>query len=179
MPEVLYEPALGFEFRDIRAALRAPRVAIVIDDDDIWRDRAALALFSAAQVWGGAGFIVVPGSTACSPAMRRLVSVYDPDYVVGMGYTLAELVKLGVEKPMPKREDDLAEYEAARAETRICAVTPSDAVAAACTPYSQDRIDPAHRGAHTIGTAEANRPFVRLDRFIDLHPSPAVPGGSG
>jgi hypothetical protein len=53
-----------FEFLDAHLALRAPRVAIVVDDDDLWRDRASLALYAASRVWGG----------CCTSTDQRLVT---------------------------------------------------------------------------------------------------------
>jgi hypothetical protein len=44
-------------------------------------------LYAAAQVWGGAGFILVPEAAGTvSPAVLRAVPFYDPDYVLGLCY---------------------------------------------------------------------------------------------
>ena len=40
--------------------LRPARVAVVFDGGDDWQYWARLAIDAASQVWGGAGFILIP-----------------------------------------------------------------------------------------------------------------------
>jgi len=45
---------------DARMALRPARVAVVFDGGDDWHYWARLAIYAVCQVWGGAGFILIP-----------------------------------------------------------------------------------------------------------------------
>jgi len=75
------------DFRSVRIGLRSPRVVSTFDGGPGWEARAALALYAAAQVWGGFGFILVPEDAGTvSPGILRAVPFYDPDYVLGLWY---------------------------------------------------------------------------------------------
>jgi hypothetical protein len=66
-------------------ALRPPRVAILVPDDENWRTWASHALAVASEYWGGGGFILVTYSReTAEPADRfaEIVRAYDPDHVV-------------------------------------------------------------------------------------------------
>ncbi|MBX3067220.1 MAG: hypothetical protein KF844_01045 [Cryobacterium sp.] len=66
-------------------ALRPPRIAILVASDDHWRDWAMIALRTASDYWGGAGFIIVPYDTnsgTVAPEFAEIVRTYDPDHVV-------------------------------------------------------------------------------------------------
>ncbi|MCU1579198.1 MAG: hypothetical protein JWP19_1402 [Rhodoglobus sp.] len=66
-------------------ALRPPRVAIMIANDDRWRDWTASALTTVSSYWGGAGFVLVPYDPKTGVPSERfapLVRAYDPDHVV-------------------------------------------------------------------------------------------------
>lgn len=74
-------------------SLRPPRVALLIPDDDRWRDWAAHALRVASSYWGGGGFILVPfdPSTATPHvSFERVVRAYDPDHVVTLPLRAAQ-----------------------------------------------------------------------------------------
>lgn len=76
-------PEVGFTSASI--ALRPPRIAIVVADDEHWRDWAMLALRAASDYWGGAGFILVPYDLKTGRAAAEfadIVRTYDPDHVV-------------------------------------------------------------------------------------------------
>ncbi|AYF78520.1 hypothetical protein D7D52_37105 [Nocardia yunnanensis] len=64
--------------------LRAPRVALVIPAGPDWHLAARRALHAASQVWGGAGFVVVPYEDDGTVHATLLAAVreYDPDYVL-------------------------------------------------------------------------------------------------
>jgi hypothetical protein len=80
------------DFRSVRIGLRAPRVAITFEGKSSWESRAALALYAAGQVWGGSGFIVVPEVDGkVNTAVLRTMPYYDPDYVLGLAYTSADI----------------------------------------------------------------------------------------
>ncbi|WP_157571501.1 hypothetical protein [Nocardioides alkalitolerans] len=65
-------------------SLRAPRVAIVFPaSTPHWDYFARRALWQANQLWGGAGFVLVPHlDGVVSDHVLRAVAAYDPDYVV-------------------------------------------------------------------------------------------------
>lgn len=72
--------------------LRPPRVAILVADDDHWRDWAMSALAAASDYWGGAGFILVPYSLSTgrpSASFSEIVRAYDPDHVVTLELSIA------------------------------------------------------------------------------------------
>lgn len=74
-------------------ALRPPRIAILVAEDDHWRDWAMIALRSASDYWGGAGFILVPydmNSGAAAPEFAEIVRTYDPDHVVTLPVSLQQ-----------------------------------------------------------------------------------------
>lgn len=76
-------PEVGFTTASI--ALRPPRIAILIADDENWRDWAMIALRAASDYWGGAGFILVPYDMVAglaAPEFAEIVRTYDPDHVV-------------------------------------------------------------------------------------------------
>ena len=57
--------------------LRPARVAVVFDGGDDWHYWVRLAIYAASQVWGGAGFILIPHRTVKSrlPCCRQLPSM--------------------------------------------------------------------------------------------------------
>lgn len=84
-PEVAFVPAT--------VLLRPPRVAIMVADDEHWRDWAMRALTVASDYWGGGGFILVPYDRATgtpSPHFAEVVRAYDPDHVVTLEFSYAE-----------------------------------------------------------------------------------------
>lgn len=74
-----------------RQALRAPRVAIVVDGDGPWQHWARLALDAVSGIWAGAGFVLVPhrGGTVRKRILQA-AAAYDPDYVVLFRPTLRQ-----------------------------------------------------------------------------------------
>lgn len=76
-------PEVGFTAASI--ALRPPRIAIMVADDEHWRDWAMMALRVASDYWGGAGFILVPydmNTGVAAPEFAEIVRTYDPDHIV-------------------------------------------------------------------------------------------------
>jgi len=51
-------------YADARMTLRPARVAVVFDGGEDWQYWARLAVYAASQVWGGAGFILIPHHTS-------------------------------------------------------------------------------------------------------------------
>lgn len=67
--------------------LRPARVAVVFDGRDDWHYWARLALYAASQVWGGAGFILVPHrDSEIAPSLCRQLPLMTPI----MSYSSAE-----------------------------------------------------------------------------------------
>src|SRR6266567_2966725 len=75
-----------------RIGLRAPRVAVRVETRDNWRSMFGLALSMASGFWGGYGFIYVPrGDGKLHPALARILSTYDPDYLVDALWTHGDI----------------------------------------------------------------------------------------
>lgn len=86
-------PRAALDYAAIDVALRAPRVAVVVDaDSDQWMFNARVAIRQSTLTWGGAGFVLVPhrGGTI-NPLLLRAIQAYDPDYVATSGRTVAQL----------------------------------------------------------------------------------------
>ena len=74
-----------------RIGLRAPRVAIRVETSANWQSMFALALSAASGVWGGYGFIYLPrGDSRLHPALARILTAYDADYLVDALWTHAD-----------------------------------------------------------------------------------------
>jgi Holliday junction resolvase-like predicted endonuclease len=82
----------GFEFASASVALRPPRIAIMVADDENWREWAMSALSIASGYWGGGGFILIPfdiRTSRPSPGFAEIVRAYDPDHVVSLDLPLS------------------------------------------------------------------------------------------
>ena len=67
---------------------------------DDWHYWARLAIYAASQVWGGAGFILIPHRDGeVAPSLLQAASAYDPDHVVLLRITVRhfELARPGVQ----------------------------------------------------------------------------------
>ena len=85
----------GTEYTVVHLGLRAPRVAIVVDGGVRWMDWFRVALAAATRCWGGAGFVLVPHRAGLVDVqVLNMVVAYDPDYVVTLQPTLAQLAWL-------------------------------------------------------------------------------------
>ena len=88
------------DYVDARMTLRPARVAVVFDGGELWHYWARLAIYAASQVWGGAGFILIPhrgGEVA--PCLLQAAAAYYPDHVVLLRVTVRhmELAQPGVQ----------------------------------------------------------------------------------
>jgi hypothetical protein len=89
---MLANPDDSIQYTDVNISFRAPRVAIVIRADQNWIFWARHAIYTASQMWGGYGFILVPHRDGVvNPILMRSVKAYDPDYVVNIPITVKEL----------------------------------------------------------------------------------------
>lgn len=78
---------LEVDFTSASVALRPPRVAILVADDEHWRSWTMTALTIASGYWGGGGWILVPFDIETSrpaPEFAEIVRAYDPDHVVSI-----------------------------------------------------------------------------------------------
>ena len=130
---------------DARMTLRPARVAVVFDGGDDWHYWARLAICAASQVWGGAGFILIPHRDGeVVPPMLQAASAYDPDHVVLLRITVRhfELARPGV-LPLGCRRPAGHRYGAARIDREGGRSVLDDpvgekarqALAAVCSPY--------------------------------------------
>ena len=65
-----------------------------------WHYWARLAIYAASQVWGGAGFILIPHRDGeVAPCLLQAAAAYDPDHVVLLRVTVRhmELARPGVQ----------------------------------------------------------------------------------
>ena len=79
--------------------LRPARVVVVFDGGDDWQYWARLAIYAASQVWGGAGFVLIPHRDGeVEPCLLQAALAYDPDHVVLLRVTVGhfELARPGV-----------------------------------------------------------------------------------
>ena len=71
------------EYVNARMTLRPARVAVVFDGGDDWHYWVRLAIYAVSQLWGGAGFILIPHREGeVEPSLLQAASAYDPDHVV-------------------------------------------------------------------------------------------------
>jgi hypothetical protein len=139
------EAAAQSEYVDARMTLRPARVAVVFDGGDDWQYWARLAIYAATQVWGGAGFILIPHRGGeVVPSLLQAAYVYDPDHVVLLRVTVRhfELARPGVQ---PLRLNGQLVTGAAREElieqagAAVIDDAPGEkarqAVAEVCSPY--------------------------------------------
>ncbi len=164
-------------------ALRPARVAVVFDGGDDWHYWARLAIYAACQVWGGAGFILIPhrgGEVA--PSLLRAASAYDPDHVVLLRMTVRhfELARPG-EQPLllngqpvtGAAREELVEQAGAAVIDDASGETARQAVAAVCSPYRQQTQSGQWTGELTA--LNADRTGGELTPISGLE---GVPGGS-
>ena len=139
------DAAAQSDYADARIMLRPARVAVVFDGVEGWHYWARLAIYAASQIWGGAGFILIPhrdGEVASS--LLQAASAYDPDHVVLLRVTVRhfELARPGV---LPLLVDGRPVTGTARQElieqagASVLDDPPGEkarqAVAAVCSPY--------------------------------------------
>jgi hypothetical protein len=88
------------DYVDAWMTLRPARVAVVFDGGELWHYWARLAIYAASQVWGGAGFILIPHRDGdVAPCLLQAAAAYDPDHVVLLRVTERhmELARPGVQ----------------------------------------------------------------------------------
>jgi hypothetical protein len=142
---VAVNAAVQSDYADARMTLRPARVAVVFDGGDNWNYWARLAIYAASQVWGGAGFILIPHRDGeVVPSLLQAASAYDPDHVVLLRITVRhfELARPGV---LPLVADgqpvtgiarqELIEKAGASVLEDSSGETARQAVAAVCSPY--------------------------------------------
>lgn len=143
MPESSIPPT--HDYLEATFSLRAPRVAIVFPaDTPQWDFFARSALWRANQLWGGAGFVLVPQREGLvSAAMLQAVAAYDPDYVVSHRVSWRELLtaypaaRSTVTGPdgHPLGLDALSHVDTDEPATDVYTEAARDLVAVACQVY--------------------------------------------
>ncbi len=125
--------------------LRPARVAVVFDGGDDWGYWARLAIYAVSQVWGGAGFILIPHRDGeVESSLLRAVAAYDPDYVVLLRITLrhaevarprAQRLILDGQPASPTQRQWLIDMAGATVRDDPSGEQARDAVAAICSAY--------------------------------------------
>jgi len=86
---VLVEAAAQPDYANARMTLRPARVAVVFNGGNDWHYWARLAIYAVSQVWGGAGFILIPHRQGeVEASMLQAASAYDPDHVALLRVTV-------------------------------------------------------------------------------------------
>ena len=181
--DVPVDAAAQPDYVDARMTLRPARVAVVFDGGELWHYWARLAIYAASQVWGGAGFILIPHRDGeVASCLLQAAAAYDPDHVVLLRVTVRhmELARPGVQ-PLrlngqlvtgAERGKLVAQAGAAVIEDQI-GEKARQAVADVCSPYR-------HQGdggewADEVAALNADRPGGDLTPISGLE---GVPGGS-
>jgi hypothetical protein len=138
-------PTLDYAAIDLM--LRAPRVAVIVDGSDKgWVAAARIALAQCAEVWGGAGFVLVPHHDGkVDRTVLEAVVAYDPDYVATSARTIAEretaspgALVLADENGAPITGEERVELIARVGEQEVfeeLAAAARDTVVAACSTH--------------------------------------------
>lgn len=127
----------------LKRGLRPSRVAMVFDGGEFWSYHARRALHLANQVWGGAGYALVPHHDGVvNPAILKAVKAYDPDFVVAFPRSLEDIAYLDSldTSSAPSGSRELAQLLAQTLNSRM--LRPGDrqardTVASVCSPYCQ------------------------------------------
>jgi hypothetical protein len=133
------------DYADARMTLRPARVAVVFDGGDGWHYWVRLAIYAASQIWGGAGFLLVPHREGeVAPSLLQAVAAYDPDHVVLLRITVRhfELVRPGAltfvvdgQPATGTARKELSEKAGASVVDDPSGERARQAVAAVCSPY--------------------------------------------
>jgi hypothetical protein len=177
------EAAAQPDYVDARMTLRPARVAVVFDGGELWHYWARLAIYAASQVWGGAGFILVPHRDGeVAPVLLQAVAAYDPDHVVLLRITVRhmEVARPGVQ-PLRLLGQMVSGAERRELVVQAGAGVIDDpvgekarqAVVAVCSPYR--RQDDGSGWADEAVALNAGRPGGDLTPISGLE---GVPGGS-
>lgn len=164
--------------------LRPARVAVVFDGGDDWQYWARLAIYAASQVWGGAGFILIPHRDGkVAPSLLQAASAYDPDHVVLLRITVRhfELVRPGVQ---PLRlngqlvtgaaREELVEQAGAAVIDDASGEKARQAVAEVCSPYCRQ----FESGGEWTGELTALIPGQPCRDLTPISSLEGMPGGS-
>ena len=135
------EPEGAQGYGTARIGLRAPRVAVRVESRSDWRSLFALAMWVASGLWGGYGFIYLPrGEGPLHPALARILTAYDPDYLVDALWTFGDVEALDPgwhARRVPDWPSDPEESAAALARSADMKVNTSgdDIGADRCSPF--------------------------------------------
>ncbi|MET8530307.1 hypothetical protein [Micromonospora sp. NPDC005172] len=164
--------------------LSAPRVAVIFDGGVGWHYWARLVLHVASRTWGGRGFLLVPHvDGAVDPVLLQAARRYDPDYVVLLETTLAQIervapgsVPLTVEGAVLDNEAraQLLEQAGDQVVPDPAGERAREAVARVCSPYrrSHERTD-TEESLASLGVGGLDNTFTPL---TPLSAIPAVAG---
>ncbi|WP_370964756.1 hypothetical protein [Amycolatopsis sp. cg9] len=131
----------------LKRGLRPSRVAMVFDGGEFWSYHARRALYLANQVWGGAGFALIPHHDGVvNPVLLHAVQAYDPDFVVASPRSVEDIAysdKFGGGRT-PSESREYATLLAGALSTRQVTagdLQARDTVAEVCSPYFQPAED--------------------------------------
>lgn len=164
-------------------ALRPARVAVVFDGGELWHYWARMAIYAASQVWGGAGFILIPHRDGeVAPCLLQAAAAYDPDHVVLLRVTVrhmelarpgAQPLRLNGQLVTGGERRELLDQVGAAVVEDLAGEEARQAVAAVCSPYGHR--DGGGDWADEVAALNADRPGGDLTPVSGLE---GVPGGS-
>jgi hypothetical protein len=172
------------DYLNARMTLRPARVAVMFDGGDHWRYWARLAIYAASQVWGGAGFILIPyrdGEVA--HFLLQAASAFDPDHVVLLRRTVRhfELAWPGVRPVIVDGQpvtgaarENLIDQAGSTVLDDPAGEKARQAVAAVCSPY-RHRTQMSGEWIEELTALSADGTGGHLTPVSDLQ---GLPGGS-
>lgn len=136
------EPEGAAGHQSARVGLRAPRVAVRVEARGDWRSMFALAMSTAAGMWGGYGFIYLPcRGSDLHPALARILHAYDPDYLVDALWTYGDVEAISPGwharhvKSWPQDEDETGATLARYCDVVVRGGRGEDVGIEQCSPY--------------------------------------------
>lgn len=81
------------DYKNIRATVRTPRCAILINENSTyWKAAASGAIARASEVWGGRYFLIIPtDGTRIKDKLWEALEAHSPDYLATYNLTFADL----------------------------------------------------------------------------------------
>jgi hypothetical protein len=156
----------------VQIGLCAPRVAVVFNGGDGWHDWARLGIHTATHFWGGRGFLLVPHvDGVVDPVMLRAARTYDPDYVVLLNSTIAQMELIAPDSiPLRIEGRELQGDERARMLEQVGDSPVDDpagrrareAVAAVCSPHVQRRDNGDGERLVSLGKSDQLSPLTPM-----------------
>ncbi len=166
-----------------RIGLRAPRAAVRVESGAHWQSVLGVAMWLASGMWGGYGFIYMPhGDGGLHPALARILTAYDPDYLVDTLWIFgdAESLEPGWHarriRDWPSDPDE-SQAMMAHVADRVVTDTSGDVGADRCSPFYDL---PGDRSTRVLWEQSGDHDLHRVATLLGSGADPAefeVPDG--